>query len=133
MKLKFIIASLLSTSAFALDPMAAVDAQPRNASCMRDYQCIVVTQHWAQYINKTGSPKTIYVTYRICPEREDCLSDTYKIVVGNGTWHDTKMMTTGAKYHYPGPFALYGDTIIKDDSNNVLAIIRRTGKIQVNG
>jgi hypothetical protein len=131
---KFIVPLLLLTSnVFAFDPSASVDAQPRNATCARNYSCIVATQHWAQYINKTGSPKTIFVSYRICPDREECKTDTYRIVVGNGTWHDTKMMTTSVKYHYDYKYALNGDTTIMDENHNVLNTIRRKGMISVHG
>ncbi|SRR5690349_24936006 len=134
MKLKLLLpVFLLATNAYAFDPNAGVDAQPQRASCVRNNYCNVYSSHFASFINKTNTPKIIYVTYGICPQNEECRSDTYQIKVNPGTWHDTKRMSYEAKYHFPGDFRLWATTTIADSSRHALNTIRREAKIQVHG
>ena len=123
----------LTGSIWANNIETGVDAQPRNSSCIRNNGCIVATSHWANVINRSGALKTIYVTYQICPQNEDCRKDTYKVVVQPGTWSDGKIMTLMAKYHYMGDFYLDATTTITDENRIVLSTMTKRGMVQVHG
>lgn len=132
MKIKLLLILLaLSANAYAFDTTTGVDAQPRAGNCVRNNYCIVSTSHFASVINTSTTPRIVFVQYTICPQNEECKTDTFRIVVNKGTWHDTKQMSLQARYHYTGDFKLIAQTNILDANHNLLNTVRREGKIQV--
>lgn len=129
----FTILCVTSLSAFAGDETVGVDVAPRSSGCLKNTPCLVASSHYANVINHTNTPRTIYVKYSICPQNEDCRRDQYKVVVGRGQWQDSKIMQMLAKYHYNGDFFLDAETTVYDENYKILQTIKKRGKIQIHG
>jgi hypothetical protein len=128
-----IVLSTLSLSAYALDFETGVDASPRSSSCLINSDCIVATSHWGSVINRTATPRYIYISYEICPQNEECKKEKFKVLVRQGTWSDGKIISMKAKYHYYGDFYLDATTTITDEHHKVLSTLTNRGMIQVHG